>query len=287
VCKRLGIGRKTGYRWRAENGGLPPATLSEGLRGQRYLSLLERQRIATLRRDGLGVRRIAEELGRSPSTVSRELRRNTAAYDRSYDGDLAHARARERLRRPRRGRLLTDHPLRAAVEAKLELEWSPEQIAAWLRTEFPDQPARHLCHETIYQALYLGSRGGLRRQLTRRLRTGRPLRKRRRRTTERKTRYVTPGRLIDQRPAVVLDRERVGDWEGDLIGGRNNRSAIATLVDRRSRYVHLVALPNGHDAAAARDALIAAFAQRPDPPDPRLHRALEHRCPTVRVDRHR
>jgi IS30 family transposase len=123
ACQRLGIGRKTGHRWRAaENGGLPPAALSEGVRSQRYLSLLERQRIATLRRDGLGVRQIGAELGRSPSTTSRELRRNTAAHDRSYDGDLAHARARERLRRPRRGRLLVDGELRALVEGKLGLE---------------------------------------------------------------------------------------------------------------------------------------------------------------------
>jgi IS30 family transposase len=263
ACKRLGIGRKTGYRWRAENGGLPPAALSEDARSQRYLSLLERRRIATLRRGGLGVRAIAEELGRSPSTISRELRRNTADHDRSYDGDLAHARARERARRPRRGRLLVDHELRAHVEAKLELEWSPEQIAGWLRTTFPDRPDWHVCHETIYQALYLGGRGGLRRQLTRRLRTGRPLRKRRRRATQRRTRFVSPGRLIDQRPDIVLRRQRVGDWEGDLIVGRSNRSAIATLVDRRSRYVHLVALPGGHDADAVRDALIAALAELP------------------------
>jgi transposase, IS30 family len=263
ACKRVGIGRKTGYRWRAENGGLPPAPLSEGARSQRYLSLLERQRIATLRRDGLGVRQIAEELGRSPSTISRELRRNTAPHDRSYDGDLAHARARERLRRPRRGRLLVDDELRTLVQAKLELEWSPEQIAAWLRQAHPDRPDWHICHETIYQALYLGGRGGLQRNLTRRLRTGRPLRKRRRRATQRKTRYVTPGRLIDQRPAIALERERVGDWEGDLIVGRGNRSAIATLVDRRSRYLRLVGLPHGHDAAAVRDALIAALAQLP------------------------
>ena len=263
ACKRLGIGRKTGYRWRAENGGLPPAALGEGVRSERYLSLLERQRIATLRRDGLGVRQIAEQLDRSPSTISRELRRNTAVYDRGYDGDLAHARARQRLRRPRRGRLLTDQDLRAQVEAKLEQEWSPEQIAGWLRTAFPDRPDWHICHETIYQALYLGGRGGLRRQLTRQLRTGRPLRKRRRRATERRTRFVTPGRLIDQRPDIVQGRERIGDWEGDLIVGRHNRSAIATLVCRRSRYTHLVALPHGHDAAAVRDALIAAFAELP------------------------
>lgn len=144
ACKRLGIGRKTGYRWRAENGGLPPAALREGVRSQRYLSLLERQRIATLRRDGLGVREIARQLGRSPSTVCRELARNTAAHDRDYDGDLAHARAGERLRRPRRGRLLGGLELRALVEAKLELEWSPEQIAAWLRITFPGRPDWHV-----------------------------------------------------------------------------------------------------------------------------------------------
>ncbi|BCJ64841.1 IS30 family transposase [Polymorphospora rubra] len=263
ACRRLGIGRKTGYRWRAENGGLPPAVLSESGRSQRYLSLLERHRIATLRRDGMGVRQIAEQLNRSPSTISRELRRNTAAHDHGYDGDLAHARARERARRRRPGRLLVDQELRAHVEAKLELEWSPEQIAAWLRVTFPDRPDWHVCHETIYQALYLGGRGGLRRQLTRRLRTGRPLRKRRRRTTERRTRFSTPGRLIDQRPDSVTRRERVGDWEGDLIIGRGNRSAIATLVDRRSRYLLLVNLPAGHDATAVRDALTATLAHLP------------------------
>lgn len=263
ACKRLSIGRKTGYRWRAENGGLPPAALSESTRSQRYLSLLERQRIASLRRDGLGVREIAEELGRSPSTISRELRRNTAAHDRSYDGDLAHARSRERLRRPRRGRLLVDRELRSHVQDKLEQEWSPEQIANWLRLTFADRSDWHLCHETIYQALYLGGRGGLRRQLTCRLRTGQPLRKRRRRATERRTRFVVPGRLIDERPPIVLLRERIGDWEGDLIIGRHSRSAIATLVDRRSRYVHLVHLPNGHEATEVRDALIALFAQMP------------------------
>lgn len=263
ACKQLGIGRKTGYRWRAETGGLPPAALSETSRSQRYLSLLERRRIATLRRDGLGVREIAEQLGRSPSTISRELRRNTAAHDHSYDGELAHARARERARRPRRGRLLVDQELRAQVEAKLELEWSPEQIAGWLRTTFPQRPDWHVCHETIYQALYLGGRGGLRRELTRRLRTGRPLRKRRRRATERRTRFVTPGQLIDQRPDIVLRRERIGDWEGDLILGRGNRSAIATLVDRHSRYLLLVNLPDGHDAAAVRDALTTTLTQLP------------------------
>ncbi|GGM34239.1 hypothetical protein GCM10012275_01970 [Longimycelium tulufanense] len=181
--------------------------------------MLERQRIATLRRGGLGVRKIAAMIGRAPSTVSRELRRNVLAHDRGYDGDLAHARARQRSRRPRRSRLVDDALLRAEVQARLESEWSPEQIAAHLRIAFPDRPGWHVCHETIYQALYHGGRGGLSRQLTRRLRTGRPLRKHRRRADRRSTRFIAPAELIDRRPSAALERTRCGDWEGDLIVG--------------------------------------------------------------------
>lgn len=254
ACRQVGVGRKTGYRWRAENGGLPPPRLAEPARSSRYLSLLERRRIATLRREGLGVRAIAELVGRAPSTVSRELRRNTSAYDCGYDGELAHARARERAGRPREGRLLADPVLRAQVQGRLELEWSPEQIAAYLRRTWPDRPSWHVCHETIYQALYRG-RAGLSRQLTRRLRTGRPLRKRRRRPQQRTPRFVAPARLIHHRPAVVETRARVGDWEGDLIVGRQSRSAVATLVDRASRLTKLVHLPRNHTAETVRDGL--------------------------------
>lgn len=106
------------------------------------------------------MREIARRLGRAPSTISRELRRNNAAHDvGGYDGDLARSRARERAERPRGGRLLTEQGLRQAVQSKLELEWSPEQIAAWLRLEFADRPLWHVCHETIYQALYNGAKG--------------------------------------------------------------------------------------------------------------------------------
>jgi IS30 family transposase len=214
ACRAVGIGRKTGYRWRAENGGLPPVRLAEAARSGRYLSLLERQRIATLHRQGLGVRAIAERLGRAPSTVSRELRRNMRAHDRGiYDSDLAHARARERTRRPRRARLIEDPALRAVVQAGLELEWSPEQIASHLRRAYPGRPDWHVCHETIYQALYHGGKGGLSRQLTRRLRTGRPLRKRRRRSDQRRSRFVAPLVLIDHRSPAVALRQRIGDWE--------------------------------------------------------------------------
>jgi transposase, IS30 family len=264
ACRLVGITRKTGYRWRAENGGIPPVRLAETARTSRYLSLLERQRIATLRGRGHGVREIARRLGRSPSTVSRELRRNLRPHDNDvYDGDLAHARARQRARRERHARLARDAGLRAVVQAKLELEWSPQQVAAHLRVAYPDRPDWHLCHETIYQALYHGGKGGLSRQLTRRLRTGRPLRKRRRRADQRRTRFVAPALLLEHRPAAVEQRVRVGDWEGDLLVGRLSQSAIGTLVDRTSRYLKLVHLPSGHGAEQLWRALTKIMATLP------------------------
>ena len=213
ACRQVGITRKTGYRWRTEHGGVPPERLDADARSHRYLSLLERQRIATLRARGLGVREIARRLDRAPSTISRELVRNLAKHDKDrYDGDLAHARARDRTRRPRGCRLLAHAELAGLVQAKLELEWSPQQIAAHLRQTYPDRPGWHVSHETIYQALYNGS-SGLNRTLTRRLRTGRPLRKLRRQAGRRQVRFLTPSVLIEHRPPVVATRSRVGDWE--------------------------------------------------------------------------
>ncbi|MFD8726168.1 IS30 family transposase, partial [Streptomyces sp. NPDC059629] len=265
ACRRLGIGRKTGYRWRAENGGLRPDYVPESSRSGRYLSLLERRRIAALRERGLPIREIADLLGRAPSTVSRELRRNSRPHDYGrYDADLAHHRCRERAGRPRRAKLATDPELKAEVQSKLDLEWSPEQIASHLRTRWPDRPERHLCHETIYRALYQGARGGLSRTLTRKLRTGRPLRKKRRRADQRMPRFVAPAVLIDHRPSVVELRERLGDWEGDLVVGVRSQSAVATLVDRRTRYLQLVPLPEGHSAGHLRDALITVLSQLPE-----------------------
>jgi IS30 family transposase len=211
ACRIVGITRKTGYRWRAENGGIPPVRLAATARTSRYLSLLERQRIATLHGRGHGVREIARRLGRALSTVSRELQRNLRPWDNDvYDGDLAHARARQRARRVRHARLAQDQKLRDVVQAKLELEWSPQQIAAYLRAAYPDRPDWHVCHETIYQALYHGGKGGLSRQLTRRLRTGRPLRKRRRRADQRRIRFIAPALLLDHRPPAVEQRLRIG-----------------------------------------------------------------------------
>ncbi len=263
ACRQVGIGRHTGYRWRAERGGMPPARLANEVSG-RYLSLLERERIAALRRMGLGVRQIAREIGRSPSTVSRELRRNARSHDRGiYDAVLAHARAQEQAGRVKTPILARDPELRALVQAKLEVEWSPEQIAGWLRVTYPERSGWHLCHETIYQALYHAHRTGLARGLTRRLRTGRPLRKRRRRPDRRQVRFTQPGRLIHERPRVVESRSRYGDWEGDLIMGTGARTAVATLVERRSRYLHLIALPEGHGAEAVVRALAPVLAAIP------------------------
>lgn len=150
------------------------------------------------------------------------------------------------------------------VQQKLELDWSPEQIAAWLRVEHRDKRDWHVCHETIYQALYYGGKGGLSRTLTKRLRTGRPLRKRRRRTNQRQIRFISPAVLIDARPPEVELRIRIGDWEGDLIVGRMSKSAIGTLVDRTSRLVRLVHLPAGHAAEAFVHAVVPVLQSLPE-----------------------
>ena len=177
------------------------------------------------------IREIARRLERNASTVSREVHRNTAPHDRGeYDAPLAHSRARARGTRPGRSRLATDLGLRAVVLEELEIEWSPEQIAAHLRMTFPDRPRWHLCHETIYQALYRGARGGLNRRLTKRLRTGRPLRKHRRRSDQRRTRCVIPHQRIEHLPAIVTERTQLRDWEGDLVVGPMSKSAVPPWV---------------------------------------------------------
>jgi IS30 family transposase len=161
--------------------------------------------------------------------------------------------------------LAREPELRRIVQGKLECEWSPAQIAAHLREAYPERSEWHLCHETIYQALYHGGKGGLSRTLTKKLRTGRPLRKRRRSPAARTPRFVAAGRLIDQRPVVVEQRTRIGDWEGDLIVGRMSRSTIGTLVDRRTGYLRLVHLPDGHGAEQLRAAMQPVLTGVPAP----------------------
>ena len=206
------------------------------------------------------MRSIARRLGRSPSTISRELARNT---DRGgYRATRAHALAYERASRPEPAKLATNLVLRRKVEEDLRRRYSPEQIVGRLRREFPDDPEMRVSPETIYQSLYVQSRGALRRDLTKCLRTGRALRRPCRQAGQRKNRI--PDMInISERPAEADDRAVPGHWEGDLIIGKNNATAIGTLVERTTGYTMLVHLPDGYKAEQVRDALTQR--SRPSP----------------------
>ena len=276
ACRITGINRRTGKRWRhgrtitTRDGRklhYPPVVTTGAGRAareisDRYLSEEERVRIADLRGAGAGVRAIAELTGRSPSTISRELRRNRDPGSGRYRPFTAHKLAVRRRARPRAGKIAGDEVLRQFVRERLEKRWSPEQISRALRAQFPGDPARHVVHETIYQAVYRPELGGLSRELPARvLRTRRLRRRPHRRPGERRPNGITAMTMIDQRPAEAAARQEPGHWEGDLITGASNRSAIGTLVDRASRYTILLHLPGRHTAEAVRDALIAAFCQ--------------------------
>ena len=214
-------------------------------RHPRYLSLDERTMIADLNRAGVGVCAIADELGRAASTVSRELRRNADDQGR-YLPATAERLAVERQSRPSRTRRVAhDEQLHGVVADLLGKRWSPEQIAHELPVRFPDQPERHLCTESIYQAIY-----DPRTDLTRPAKRRRRRRRRRVQGLERRGR-LTGMTMIADRPAEVEDRVQVGHWEGDCIMGVGNRSAIGTLVERVTRFVILVHVPTGRPTAAA------------------------------------
>ncbi len=213
------------------------------------LSLSEREEIALGRAGGESLRSIARRLGRHPSTVLREVRPEER-YGQRYRASLGDNRAYVHSRRPKRAKLATSGLLREQVLGLLGRRWSPQQIAAWLKTEFPGQSEMWVSHETIYQAIYLQARGNLRAELTRQvaLRSGRAAR-RPRPAAGGPVRSSRPwlGLRISQRPAEVADRAVPGHWEGDLLEGglRAGGSAIATLVERQTRFVMLVGLPEG------------------------------------------
>ncbi|MGH3517380.1 MAG: IS30 family transposase [Haloechinothrix sp.] len=273
ACQIVGIARKTGTRWRlgrtittrdGRKRHYPPVVNRPSREiSPRYLSEDERVRIADLHRAGRSVRAIADELGRNPSTVSRELRRNRDPERGQYRPFTAQRLAVERRARPGRGKLINDAVLRQFVAERLKRRWSPEQICHALREEFPDHPERHMVPETIYQAVYRPELGGLHREAPKSLRTGRRRRKPRRCPDMRRPTKLVDMTMIDQRPPEAADRSVHGHWEGDLITGAHNRSAIGTLVERCSRFTILLHLPGRHTAEAVRDALIAAFAQLP------------------------
>ena len=189
---------------------------------------------------------IARRLGRAPSTVSRELRRNADRGGGGYRATTAHALAYERASRPKPAKLAVNVALRELVQDALLRRSSPEQIAGRLRRQFPDDPEMWVSAETIYQSLYVQSRGALRCELDRCLRTGRALREPGRHAGQRRSRIVRDMVNISQRPPEAADRAVPGHWEGDLMIGRRNASAIATLVERATGFAMLVALPDGY-----------------------------------------
>lgn len=259
-----GVSVSTARTWFRQGGGMVPSHLNE--RSGRYLSLLEREEIAIARAGGAGVRAIARLIGRDPSTISRELVRNRAVSRAQprYRATLAQDKAQQRARRPKTSKLAAHPRLRVVVQSMLEKRMSPEQIAGRLPLEFPDDASMRISHEAIYQALYIFGRGQLRRELTKCLRTGRALRKPRRRVDGRISRpRIKDMVMIVDRPPEVEDRAVPGDWEGDLITGTENKSAIGTLVERTTRYTMLLHLPHGHGAEALHTAITAAMARLP------------------------
>jgi IS30 family transposase len=271
---QAGVSAAVGVRWFREGGGMSSVTLAPA--SGRYLSFAEREEIAILRAQGAGVREIARRLGRSPSTISRELRRNAATRGGGleYRATTAQWHADQRARRPKPAKLAANSELRRYVQDRLSgvvqradgtvvdgpqvkwigrrhgrrkdrrwaRSWSPEQISGRLCLDFPDDESMRVSHEAIYQSLYVQGRGALRRELTACLRTGRALRVPRARVRGRGKSFVTDEVMISERPAEAQDRAVPGHWEGDLILGLGS-SAIGTLVERSSRFTMLLHLP--------------------------------------------
>lgn len=278
----VGVSTPVASRWFRHAGGMPPISLAEP--SGRYLNFAEREEIALLLVQGHGVREIARQIGRDPSTISREVRRNAATRSdqRSYRAGVAQWKAQQAAKRPKIAKLAGNPKLRAYVEHKLAGEvtdaegrpiagpnapwagrrhgrrqdrrwgtaWSPEQISNRLRIDFADDESMRVSHETIYQSLYVQGRGALRRELSACLRTGRALREPRSRTGRSGRTFVSDEVKICQRPAEADDRAVPGHWEGDLIIGLE-KSAIGTLVERSSRYTMLLHLPRMEGFGAA------------------------------------
>lgn len=245
------------------HGGIAPAPRQ---RAAHQLSCSEREALARWHvgePDGLSGREAARRLGRAPSTVSREIRRNgmRTASTRHYEAATADRRAWARARRPKPCALATHARLRHVVATHLAADWSPGQISAWLRMTYPDTPTMQLSAETIYRSLYVQARGVLRRDLTAHLRRGRSLRRSRGRTPTQRTGAIVDGVSIADRPPDVAARAVPGHWEGDLLAGAKN-SQIVTLVERASRFVVLLRVPSKASVRVV-DALIAAAQRLP------------------------
>jgi len=258
ICEVIGRDRWTTRRNINYLARRPPP---EPKRSLLRLSLAEREEISRGVAVGESLRAIAKRLGRAPSTVSREVAVNGGA--RRYRAVVAERAALRRTRRPKPAKLAMHPELCALVESKLELRWSPQQISGWLSETHPDRSEMWVPHETIYLSLFVQSRGALRKELTRYLRRGQATR----RSRGRRAYNGGQGKMramvnISERPGDVEDRAVPGHWEGDLVFGTAN-SAMATLVERHSRFVMLIGLPDGHSADVVAEALSAKIAELP------------------------
>lgn len=244
IARHVGRSR-TGIRHMlGRSGGVRPRPRT---RSQRELTMSEREEISRGVAAGASCRAIARQIGRAPSTVSREVKRNGGR--KRYRAAEAERATLRRHRRPKPSKLELSPRLLTVVKERLELQWSPEQISAWLKVEFPDDPQMQISHETIYLSLYVQSRGTLRKELTKHLRTQRSFRQAKKRLPSGRGRI--PDRvMISERPAEVADRAVPGHWEGDLLLGKPT-DAIGTLVERSTRFVMLFQLPGGAIRAEA------------------------------------
>ncbi len=244
------VGRSGGVR--------PPARR----RSAGCLSRAEREEISRGLARGESLRAIGRAIGRLHTTVSREVKRNGGRE--RYRAQPADQAAWDRARRPKPSKLCLNSLLRAVVSEKLCQKWSPEQISGWLRRTYPDDLAMQISHETIYLSLFVQSRGALRRELCAHLRRGQRVRRPRKQRSKHQGQGRIAGRvMISERPAEAQDRAVPGHWEGDLLLGRKP-SGIATLVERQTRYVQLIALPSGQSAEAVRDALAESIGSLPE-----------------------
>jgi IS30 family transposase len=251
IARALGRRNKSGvYRILAHDGGIVPLPRR---RAAGALRLEEREEISRGIAVGRSIRGIARDLGRSPSTVSREIGRNGGSQ--TYRASQAEGRAWDRALRPKPCRLARSASLRWRVAQKLALQWSPEQIAGWLKQRFPTDLDMQLSHETIYRSLFIQTRGVLKKELTAHLRTARQMRQAKGGTTKSGLGQIVDAVSIRERPAEVRDRAVPGHWEGDLLSGANN-THIATLVERHSRFTMLLKLPSKNTAT-----VVAALAR--------------------------
>jgi IS30 family transposase len=234
----------------AQTGGIRPA---QRCRSRLALTLVEREEISRAVVAGHSIRSIATLLGRAPSTISREIKRNDGPG--CYRASQAERAAWDRGRRPKTCKLAEHRTLACIVAEKLQLQWSPEQIAGWLKCTYPDEPSCQVSHETIYRSLFIQSRGALKKELLEHLRRTRVMRRSRHHTQKTGDHGKITGAVsISERPATVEDRAVPGHWEGDLLFGSKN-SQIATLVERQTRYVMLVKV-GGKDTQTVINALI-------------------------------